>query len=333
MSPRHDRGLTLRVRFAVAGSVLALVALALPWMDAASPALEDLIGYDDSVLWVATRVVAAVGTLALVLKLVKTPDPRETQRAVLFGAGVVYTLRPAYLIITNPGPVDFAQVGLKMGRVFTPSYGLWVSFLAAALTLVAAVLTHRSDEEREAAEREAARAALLRDPELAAFAGPPPAPLSRPEDSEQPAQAPGEAPRPAPGFVPDPAAVVPPMPGPFTPAAQDRPAPPRTGPHVAMPVAMGDHGAYGSEGPSRLGDTANLVTLDDPYAPKTAAPAAHLSLLPAASLDDAPAGPTHAPQPAPAPPVAPAPPAPPVAPPAPVEAPTRHQSVAPPGFG
>ena len=81
------------------------------------------------------------------------------------------------------------------------------------------------------------------------------------------------------------------------------------GPHVPMPVAQASAGAYGAEGPTRLEAS---ITVEDRYAPKRAAPAPHVGLVP---------------RPAPATPAAPPPPL----PPRPVTE-RRSGSVAPPGF-
>ncbi|MDO9353963.1 MAG: hypothetical protein Q7T55_09720, partial [Solirubrobacteraceae bacterium] len=166
-----------RVKLALLGAVLSLGALGLPWMGSRLDALPDLMGYQDSVLWVGLRVVAALATVVLSLQLVKVPELRETQRVVFGASAVLFVLRPITLIVTNPSSSDLSSGSMKVEQVFSPSWGILASFLAAGLMLAAAVMTHRSDDIREQAERDAARAALLADPELAAFAGPAPAPL------------------------------------------------------------------------------------------------------------------------------------------------------------
>ncbi len=350
-----------RILLAIMGGLLALVALALPWLSSSSPALPDFLGYEDSVFWVGARVVAAVGSVVLALRLFEVPQLRETQRAVFAGSAGIFAMRPLYWLLTNPDASDFKSVGVSIAQVYTPAYGLWLSFAAAACMLVAAVLTHLSDEERVAAERELARLALLEDPEMAAFAGPAPSAEPPVREAAAPptdvatapaAEDPVEAPElthpavPAPPSVPAipetpsiprptvvPAAFAPasPMPDPprHHPAPRSTPLEPAA--HLAMPVIRDDAGAYGPDGPSRLGESANLVKLHDPYAPKGAAPAPHVAALP--------------PRQQPAPEAQPAPSTAPIASPGalasdatapdPVAAPAppRQRSVAPPGFG
>lgn len=187
-----QRGLPAGGPLALAGALLALVALGLPWLSEAVPGEGTMLGYQDQVLWVGLRVVAAVAAAVLTLRVVAIEHERETLRVVYAAAAVVVVIRAIHWLIVTAGNTDITLPGLRPIEAQGPMWGLFVSFLASGLFVAAAMAQHRAPAEpasagagaTAAAEATPTQAPAVLDPDLAAFASPgpvapaPPAPVA-----------------------------------------------------------------------------------------------------------------------------------------------------------